>query len=123
MIECLFVGIGGAIGAILRYLLSTISIQKEFPIITLLTNLIGAVVIGCIVGVHTKTNFSPKILVLLKTGLCGGFTTFSTFSLETLLLFENGKYITGISYVAASIFLCILGVWIGKMLIKINILF
>lgn len=117
--EYLFVGIGGAIGAVLRYLLSMIPIHKNFPIITFLTNLIGAIVIGCIAGLNTKySSISPKLILLLKTGLCGGFTTFSTFSLETLSLFENNKPITGIFYAVSSVLFCILGVWLGKVLIK-----
>ena len=79
----LFVALGGALGAVLRYAISLIPVKTEFPILTLVTNIVGAVAIGFIVGiVSEKENTSPNTVLFWKTGVCGGFTTFSTFSLE-----------------------------------------
>lgn len=90
MRSILFVGLGGAIGAAGRYLISLIPVKGAFPFLTFLTNLLGAILIGVIVGfAASKENASKDLVLFLKTGVCGGFTTFSTFSLESLLLLEN----------------------------------
>lgn len=110
----LYVALGGALGAVLRYLISQLPFKGDFPLLTLLTNLLGALIIGFIVGVADNKNVSPNTMLFLKTGFCGGFTTFSTFSLETMNLFDKGKYGTGILYAGLSLALCVTGVWVGK---------
>ena len=76
----LYVGLGGALGAISRYAISLIPVKTQFPILTLVTNIIGAIIIGFIVGVaSSRKDISPNTLLFWKTGVCGGFTTFSTF--------------------------------------------
>ncbi|MDY2629373.1 MAG: fluoride efflux transporter CrcB [Lachnospiraceae bacterium] len=113
----LCVGLGGALGAMLRYALSTVTVKSDFPLMTFLTNLIGAVLIGLIVGLVSGSKLrSDQLILFLKTGFCGGFTTFSTFSLETMTLLERGCYITGGCYAVCSLVCCIAGVWIGKCL-------
>lgn len=113
----IYVGIGGAAGAIARYFISMLPSKTEFPIWTLVTNFAGAVLIGVIVGlVSVNTEASEKVNLFLKTGVCGGFTTFSTFSLEALGLLEQGRTAMGISYIGASVVLCIIGVYLGKMI-------
>ncbi len=114
MEKILFVALGGAAGAVCRYLLGFINIRIDFPVITLAINLIGAVIIGFVTGVAAEKSIHTNITLLLKTGFCGGFTTFSTFSLETLTLFENGKAFAGGIYGALSLVLCVAGVWIGQ---------
>lgn len=115
----LFVGCGGFFGSIMRYGLSLIPFKGDFPLMTFLTNLLGAVLIGVVVEVTSGIMACPPSLVLfLKTGLCGGFTTFSTFSLETLSLFENSQTKTAVVYMSLSLAGCVLGVLIGKMLGK-----
>ena len=91
MIQCFMVALGGGIGAIFRYLLTKIQLPFEttFPIITLFTNFAGAFLIGIIVSATAKYALSEKTVLFLKTGLCGGFTTFSTFSLESITLIEQ----------------------------------
>lgn len=117
MKNCLFVGIGGCIGAIFRYLLSNITIRSDFPVITLITNFIGAIVIGSVVSIVAKyPGIDNSIVLFFKTGLCGGFTTFSTFSLETLVLIEKNKILTASSYAIISLVVCLLGVYIGKII-------
>ncbi len=112
-----FVAIGGAIGAMGRYAISLIPIKSEFPWLTLITNMIGALLIGFIVGLADKSdNAPPNMILFLKTGVCGGFTTFSTFSLEALTLFENKAYLSGGIYIALSVIGCLAGVFLGKKL-------
>ena len=113
----IYVALGGAIGAVGRYSLSLITVKTEFPFITLITNLIGALLIGFIVGiVSDHTDISDNTILLWKTGICGGFTTFSTFSLEVLNLIEKKSYYIGGSYILLSVILCVAGVFLGKRL-------
>lgn len=115
MKEFLLVGLGGAVGAMLRYGMSMIPVKSEFPFMTLLINFLGAVIIGILAALSIKqTLLTSDSLLLLKTGVCGGFTTFSTFSLEAVTLLEQHKTGLGITYIAASILLCLLGVLLGK---------
>ncbi len=111
----LFVALGGALGAIGRYAISLIPVKTGFPILTLITNIIGAILIGFIVGVvSNKSNVSDNTVLFWKTGVCGGFTTFSTFSLEALSLFEKKSYLFGSIYILLSVSFCVLGVLFGK---------
>ncbi len=115
----LFVGLGGACGAIMRYILSQIKTGCAFPLMTFITNILGALLIGFIIGISEKNKVNPDLLLFLKVGVCGGFTTFSTFSAESLKLFEDGKTMVGLAYILLSITLCIIGVYIGKKLSSI----
>ena len=113
----LWVALGGALGAVCRYAISLIPVKTTFPILTLVTNLLGAVLIGFIVGiVSSRQNVSSNNVLFWKTGVCGGFTTFSTFSLEALTLFENRSYLGGGLYIAFSVLGCVVGVLAGKKL-------
>lgn len=113
----LFVGLGGALGAICRYSLSLITIKADFPLMTFITNLLGAFFIGLIAGFASKNkSVSPSLILFLKTGFCGGFTTFSTFSLEAWNLIQNQKYATAGLYAGLSLILCVAGVAAGMWL-------
>lgn len=122
MISCLMVGIGGFFGSILRYLISLIPLgeQNSFPYKTLVTNVLGAFLIGLIVALSLKNvNINEKYILLLKTGFCGGFTTFSTFSQEAMSLMQNGKILLAMVYIASSVLLCILAVFLANFIIKV----
>ena len=111
----IFVALGGALGAVGRYAVSMIPIKTEFPFLTLITNILGAVLIGFISGiVSAKQDVSQNTVLFWKTGVCGGFTTFSTFSLEAYGLFEKGSNILGLVYAVVSVVSCILGIVCGK---------
>ena len=69
MIEILVVGLGGAIGAILRYSISLIPYKNTFPVLTLITNLLGAILIGIVVGISVKNNWSKNLTLFFKTGV------------------------------------------------------
>jgi CrcB protein len=112
-----FVALGGAIGAMGRYAVSLIPVKTGFPILTLITNIIGAVLIGFIAGVvSNREDVSQNTLLFWKAGVCGGFTTFSTFSLEAFSLFERKSYFAGGSYIVLSVVFCIIGVLCGRKL-------
>ena len=111
----IFVALGGALGAMARYAISLIPVKTQFPILTLITNILGAVLIGFIVGIADKKgNVAPRALLFWKTGVCGGFTTFSTFSLETFDLFDTKSCTLGGVYVTLSVCCCIMGIFLGK---------
>lgn len=115
--EFLWVALGGAAGAMGRYGISLFPSKTVFPFLTLFTNIAGAILIGFIVGfVSTGDNVSRNAVLFWKTGVCGGFTTFSTFSLEAWELLESRLYIQGGVYIALSVMFCILGVVCGKKL-------
>lgn len=117
--DLIFVGLGGGIGAIFRYLISLLPNSSIFPIWTLAVNFLGAVLIGFISGICTKNNISNNATLFLKTGLCGGFTTFSTFSLESFNLLNSGHKIMGGTYIVFSVMLCLIGIFIGITISKV----
>ena len=115
MSRFLWVALGGALGAVLRYAVSLIPVRGSFPVLTLLTNLLGALLIGFIAGAAEISAPSPSLILFVKTGLCGGFTTFSTFSLESYTLIKAGQKGTAVLYIALSVGLCLLGIWLGHL--------
>lgn len=115
MKEVLLVGAGGFVGSSLRYLvgLSAVRIFSQgFPGGTLTVNLLGSLLIGLLAGYFLKTN-NTTLSFLLVTGFCGGFTTFSAFSLDILRLYETQYYGQLVVYILANvvggILLCLLG--------------
>ena len=115
----LLVGMGGALGAVGRYGLSLLPWRGEFPLLTLLTNLLGAVLIGFIAGLAGRGRLNPSAALFWKTGVCGGFTTFSAFSLEAVQLFEKGRHLAGSLYILLSLLLCLAGVLAGQALSRL----
>lgn len=121
MLNCLLVGLGGFVGAVLRYLVSLIPIKnpEAFPVNTFIINIAGAFAIGCIAfAVSKNENIDPKLILLLKVGICGGFTTFSTFSLETAELIKNGSVAIAVIYVLASVIFGVLAVLTPQLILK-----
>lgn len=119
MLNCLAVGAGGFLGAILRYLIGLAPIREStaFPVNTLLVNVLGAFAIGCVtVFALQHADADPRLVLFLKTGICGGFTTFSTFALETSDLMKNGMPGMALLYVLLSVLLCIAAVFLAQML-------
>lgn len=118
MKHALIVGLGGFVGSIARYLLG-LAIQGrtsawQFPLHTFLINVIGCLLIGIFAGLAERRDFiTTELRLLLFTGLCGGFTTFSAFALENLTLLRRGEPIIALSYIVLSVLLCIIATWIG----------
>lgn len=114
----LAVGAGGAIGAVLRYIISLIPFEGDFPTATFLVNVLGAFALGFISGLVIDKDVTKELELFFKTGMCGGFTTFSTFSLEAITLIQGGKVIMGIVYIILSLIGSLAGVFFGLTLGK-----
>ena len=121
-LNCLFVGLGGFVGSVLRYLVGFIptGTVAAFPIKTLVINIVGSFVIGlvCTLASRLGTAMNPQLLLFLKVGLCGGFTTFSTFALESNSLIQAGNTQLAVLYAALSVTLSIAAVFAAQALVK-----
>ena len=116
--ECLIVGLGGFIGSIARYLIGLIPINETniFPINTFMINIIGSIVIGLIAFYLTKNNsYNDNIILFLKMGVCGGFTTFSTFALETGDLIKSGNTEIAFMYVLLSVIVGVCAIFLPEL--------
>lgn len=110
----LLVGLGGALGSMLRYGSALLIGPKIFPLATLLINIAGSFIIGLVIALALRNEtFAGNGKLFLATGICGGFTTFSAFSMDNLQLIENGKYGLFAIYIAASVLLGIVAAWLG----------
>lgn len=119
--EILIVGFGGFVGSVMRYLISLAlkTVGSGFPFGTLVANVLGCFFIGFFYGLASRHLFvSPNLLLLLTTGFCGGFTTFSTFSKESLCMIQHGDYMMFALYVLGSLLLGLLAVWGGVVVAK-----
>jgi len=116
-----FVVLGSAAGGTLRYMMSLYFVAKglnKFPLATLSINLLGCLFIGIIYAISEKSTLGENIKLLLATGFCGGFTTFSAFAMENLQLIKLGATTTAITYIALSVVLGILLAFLGYILFK-----
>lgn len=121
MLNCIFVGLGGFVGSILRYLVGLIPIKNPsgFPINTFLINVFGSLAIGVIACLASKnSNLDSRLILFLKVGICGGFTTFSTFSLETAELVKNGSIALAVLYIVLSVSFGALFAFLPQLVIK-----
>jgi fluoride exporter len=124
MMNAFIVGCGGFIGAVARYSLSNL-INKvnsgNFPVSTLIINLAGSFLIGFLTQLFSSWYpNNKKLLLFLTTGILGGFTTFSAFSLETVNLYQNGNTLYAVLNVLFSIIFCLTGAALGKILAKVT---
>ncbi|CAN5560319.1 fluoride efflux transporter CrcB [soil metagenome] len=114
----LIVGIGGACGAIARAMLGGFVLHRSadwrFPLSTFCVNVLGCLVAGALAGLIKRFDlFSPETRVLLFTGLLGGFTTFSAFGLETVVLLRQGAYGVAMGYIVLSFVAGIGALWLA----------
>ncbi len=117
--KILLIGAGGFIGSVARYFVSRINLNVEFlsiPLGTLIVNVLGSFLIGLLAGIASKSEIlTMEWRMFLMVGLCGGFTTFSSFTNENLMLLNNGQGFTILLYTGLSIFLGFLAVYLGYM--------
>ena len=115
----LLVGLGGCLGSMIRYAAWHFFRSASFPAATLIVNIAGSLVIGMVIGLSMKdAHFSDNWKLFLATGICGGFTTFSDFSIENLQMLQNGKYLLSFLYIGSSIIFGIAAAWLGFKLVN-----
>jgi CrcB protein len=113
------VAVGGAIGSVGRFWLAgvmTALTGPRFPWGTLLINVSGSFIIGLVAGftlTPARVGMHPDLRIFLMTGICGGFTTFSAFSLQTLELLQGGEIVPALGYAIGSVVLCVIATYAG----------
>lgn len=120
MINIMYIAVGGALGAVMRYLVS-IGIHsvlgRGFPYGTLTVNVLGSFMMGFLfIYLIERSSLGPEWRALILIGFLGAFTTFSTFSIETLNLIENGAMARALANILVSVITCILATWLGVIL-------
>lgn len=122
MKQVLFVGVGGAVGSILRYLTTVFTARyytTSFPLATFIVNVAGCFLAGLIFGMITReTTEAQNLKFLLITGFCGGFTTFSAFALENVRLMNSGNTTTAVLYTILNVAAGLLAVWMGLLITR-----
>ena len=127
MLRLFVIAVGGAIGTLLRYLMGGLDYRFSsgvFPVSTLVVNVTGSLAIGFLWGIVDRFNFSPNMRMFVFIGILGGYTTFSTFSLETFNLMRDGEYRIALMNMFFSVVLSIgavfLGFFVSKMLLNLH---
>ena len=121
LLNSVMVAIGGALGSLARYWLAELFARLgvvAFPWATLVANVSGSMLIGllaALTGPDGRLLVAPETRLLWMVGICGGYTTFSSFSLQTLTLLQDGEFLYAGANIAASVALCMLAVWLGHM--------
>lgn len=119
----LIVGLGGFIGTVARFMIARyfqLNFTSVFPWSTFIVNIIGCLLIGVIYGISEKGQvLSPEIRLFLTVGICGGFTTFSTFSNDSFLLMRDLEWIRFALYTTLSVFIGLMAVYVGRIITKI----
>ena len=124
LLKILAVGSGGFLGAVFRYLISVFAQSqfpdRKFPFETAAANLLGCLLIGFLAGLfEIKSWGNPEFRLFIFVGILGGFTTFSTFSHETFLLFENGKLFLSLANLGIQVVFGLAFVWLGYQSVRL----
>lgn len=120
--QILLVGLGGGVGSVFRFLTSLLTAKyfsETFPLATFTVNMIGCFLIGILIGIlgqNVHENGSLKLLLI--TGFCGGYTTFSAFASENISLLQSSNYLTAILYIGTTVFIGLFAVWLGITITK-----
>ena len=117
------VAVGGVVGAVGRYWLAGVVQQltgRDFPMGTLIVNLVGSFVVGLVMTLSLERGLiDADLRILLAVGVCGGFTTMSTFSFETLALLGDGQGMLAVANVGVTLIGCLAAVWFGTVMARI----
>jgi CrcB protein len=123
MIPFLLVGLGGAIGAMLRYGVGVTvgSLANGFPAATLVVNIAGSLAMGLLIGLLARTTpqLQNEIRLFVAIGVLGGFTTFSSFSLDAITLLERGDLALAVAYIGGSVLLSLAGLTLGLWAVRV----
>ena len=119
----LLVGIGGALGAMARYAAGNAlgALPNGFPIGTFVVNVAGSLAMGVLAGAlhRAAPQFGDEIRLFVAVGIFGGFTTFSTFSLDAVALIERGEIALATLYIVGSVLLSLAGLWLGLSTVRV----
>lgn len=122
MQEIMIVGVGGFVGAVARYLLSGLvhrNLESNFPWGTMVVNIVGCFVIGCLMYmIENRLIVSDQMRLFLGIGILGAFTTFATFSQEIVVLLRNGHNWMALANILLSVGLGLIALWAGHMLLR-----
>jgi fluoride exporter len=122
MRDVILIFIGGGLGSAVRFAIGKWidSLHDyHFPYGTLMANVLACTILGAVIGLADyKQVISPQARLFWAVGFCGGFSTFSTFSAETISLIQNGLHLSGLLYVVVSIILCITTTFLGMYVVK-----
>ena len=122
LMNSIAVAVGGAIGSLARFWLAELFValgMSAFPWATLLANVSGSMLIGVIAaltGPDGRLLVAPELRLFWMVGICGGYTTFSSFSLQTLTLAQGGEWSRAAMNIGLSVILCLVAVWLGYMI-------
>ncbi len=121
--QLILIGLGGFVGSVARFLVSRLNTRVDWfsiPIGTLTVNVVGSLLIGFLIGISEKSPIlTVELRMFLMVGLCGGFTTFSSFSGENLTLLRNGQFLPLLLYTGLSILLGFTAVYLGYISTKL----
>lgn len=113
LVNLLWIALGGALGAMSRALVGH-WVQAEFPWATLIVNVLGSLLIGFVLGLMGgPTHLPQSVRLLVATGFCGAFTTFSTFSYDTLALMQQDRWLAASANVGLNLIACLIATWLG----------
>lgn len=123
MYPFLLVGAGGALGAMTRYGFASLVTRiwpMTFPVATLLINIVGSLAMGLFVGLMARfvPSWQDSARLFVAVGILGGFTTFSSFSLDTIVLIERGEWLLAGAYVLLSVVVCLVGLYLGLLVTR-----
>ena len=121
MRQIILVGVGSFLGGIARYISTLVINQKlntDFPYATLSINIFGCLLIGIVYGIFEKSIITSDWKLFLATGICGGFTTFSAFSNESLDLLKQGNTLGMLTYIGVSILFGLIATYLGYWIVK-----
>jgi CrcB protein len=122
MNHLLLASLGGAIGAGLRFMVGSVAIRLmgvSFPWATLFVNVVGSLLMGILIGILARRTGTPnEVRIFLATGILGGFTTFSAFSLDAINLWQRGESSVAAGYVLASVVFSLLALFLGLMIVR-----
>ena len=113
----LFVALGGSAGAVARYCVYFLMRSTSFPLATFFINIVGSLLLGIVMAYGINDSQHSPAKLILATGFCGGFTTFSAFAFENFRLLQAGKYETAFFYILLSVALSVLATWAGFKLV------
>ncbi len=122
MARWLVVGVGGFLGSVTRYWLAGVvqrSTESSFPLGTLAVNVLGSLILGIVMALSLERELiDPEVRLFLAVGFCGGFTTMSTLSYETLALLRDGGLGAALLNALVSLFVCVFAVWVGYLIAR-----